>query len=168
MIVFILVIVVTTVAHIWVPVPVVPTPNHIIETALTMAKLKGNETFLDLGAGDGRALIIAKKRYPKITAIGSELIPTVWLFGKLRIWLSKQDVTLLLCDARKQDVSKADCIFLYLIPGIMDDIQKKFDTELRPGTKVLSYAFAFPSKKAAEEKDVPWITGTRKLRMYVW
>jgi len=168
MILFTLVIVITTVAHIWVPVPVVPTPNHIIDTALTMAKLKGDEVFLDMGAGDGRALILAKKRYPKITAIGTELIPTVWLYAKLRIWLSRQDVTLLLQDARKQDISKADCIFLYLIPGIMDEIQTKFDKELKPGTKVLSYAFAFPNKKPTEEKDVPWITGTRKLRLYTW
>ncbi|PIR52799.1 SAM-dependent methyltransferase [Candidatus Peregrinibacteria bacterium CG10_big_fil_rev_8_21_14_0_10_49_10] len=161
-------IVVTVVAHIWIAVPFIPTPKHVGEEMLHFAGLQGSETLYDLGAGDARLLIYAKRKYPSITAIGVEFVPTVWLLGKVRIWISRQTVELRLKDVLKQDVSDADCIFLYLIPSLLTKLEKKFDAELKPGTKVVSYAFQFPHKKPVQEKSVPWLTGQRKLRMYVW
>jgi len=135
---------------------------------LEVAKITGKETVLDLGAGDARILIEAKKKYPKLTARGCEFVPTVWVYGKLRIWLSRQDVKLRLGNALNEKVSDADCIFMYLIPGIMDELEEKFDKELKKGTKVISYAFRFPNKKPIDQVVVPWITGERKLWIYKW
>lgn len=132
------------------------------------AHLQGNETVYDLGAGDARLLITAKRHHPGITAKGYEMIPTVWLFGLLRIWLSRKKVALHWKDALKADVSDADCIFLYLIPSLMGKLKIKFDKELRPGTKVLSYAFYFSGKDPVRTVPVPWLTGERKLWVYEW
>tara|TARA_Y100000310_G_C20633356_1_gene789829 strand:- start:83 stop:628 length:546 start_codon:yes stop_codon:yes gene_type:complete len=162
------IIVVTAVAHIWADVPFVPTPRKVGEEMLDFVELKGKEVVYDLGAGDARLLIAAKRRYPSITATGVEIVPTVWAYGRLRIWLSRQKVKLFLRSVLVQDVSDADCIFLYLIPGLMQKLEKKFDKELKPGTKVVSYAFPFPTKKPIKEKSVPWLKGKSKLFLYEW
>lgn len=66
------------------------------------------------------------------------------------------------------NVSDADCIFLYLIPHMMKKLEEKFEKELKPGTKIVSYAFSLPHKTPVKEMSVPWLTGERKLRMYEW
>ena len=161
-------IVITVIAHIFIPVPFIPTPKKILRQLFAFAKIEDGEHVMDLGAGDARILIEAKKQFPSVQATGVEYVPTVWGLGKIRIWLSRQDVDLQLGDALKTDVSNVDCIILYLIPSLMAKLEKKFDEELKPGTRVISYAFAFPTKQPVNEEDVPWLTGERKLRMYVW
>lgn len=161
-------IVITAVAHIWVAVPFIPTPHVVVEEMLTLAALTGKETVYDLGAGDARLLIAAKRRFPGIRAIGVELVPTVWLLGKLRILFSREEVVLRFNNALTENVSDADCIFLYLIPSLMQKLEAKFDRELRPGTTVISYAFPFPGRTPVKEKLVPWLTGKRNVRVYQW
>ena len=168
-ILFTAIVVVTAVAHIWADVPFIPTPKSVREEMLRLAALHGGEKIYDLGAGDARLLIAAKRAYPSITAVGVEIVPTIWVLGKLRIWCSRQKVELLLRNALSQDVSDAGCIFLYLIPGLMKKLEKKFDAELTPGTRVISYAFSFPSKKPLIEQSVRGLAGGKtKLRVYEW
>lgn len=162
------IIVVTAISHIWADVPFIPTPRCVWEEMLKMAKLSGKEKVYDLGAGDARLLIAAKRAHPSITAVGVEIVPTIWTLGKFRIWLSRQKIEFFLRNVLTQDVSDADCIFLYLIPGLMQKLEKKFDAELTPGTKVISYAFYFPSKKPVKEQSVKGLAGKTKLRLYEW
>jgi len=163
------IVVVTAVAHIWADVPFIPTPKCVREEMLRLAALHGGEKIYDLGAGDARLLIAAKHAHPSITAVGVEIVPTIWALGKFRIWCSRQKVELFLRNALSQNVSDADCIFLYLIPGLMKKLEKKFDTELPPGAKVISYAFSFPSKKPLMEQSVRGLAGGKtKLRLYQW
>ena len=162
------VIVVTAISHIWADVPFIPTPKCVYEEMLRLADLKGTEKVYDLGAGDARLLIAAKRKHPTISATGVEIVSTVWMLGKFRIWLSRQKIDFYLQNALTQDVSDADCIFLYLIPRLMKKLEMKFDAELKPGTKVISYAFSFPSKKPISELQVKGLAGKTKLRVYEW
>lgn len=159
---------VTALGNLAVRVPFVPTARRIAEEMVRFAKLKGNETVYDLGAGDGRILIATKRLHPHVRAIGWEFVPTVWLLGKLRIWWSGQDVSLRLGNALSQDVRDADCIFLYLFPEAMALLETKCDRELKPGTKVLSYVFRFPNHQPFAQQEVPWMGKTRKLWLYEW
>lgn len=166
--VLIIAMIVTVAAHVFLRVPYVPTPWNVARKMVDFAELKGNETVYDLGAGDGRLLITAKRQYPGIWAIGCELAPTIWLWGKLRIWWSGQQIDFYMRNVLKQDLHDADCVFLYLLPSLMEKLGKKFDAELKPGTKVLSYAFQFKNRKPVQEQNVRWLKGERKLRMYMW
>lgn len=158
----------TAVGNFIIKVPFVPSSKKAIEEMIRFADLKGTETVYDLGAGDGRILIAAKRLHPGIRAIGIEYVPTVWLLGKLRIWLSRRKVTLLCGDALKYSVTDAQCIFLYLFPTIMEELGKKFDRELKPGTTVISSVFPFPHRKPIAEKQVPWLGERRTIRLYRW
>ena len=159
---------VTLISHLWVRAPFVPTPKRVVTTMVELANLKPGEHVYDLGAGDGRLLITSKRSVPDIVAAGWEFAPTVWLLGKLRILCSRQNVTLHLGDALHADLRDADCIFLYLMPGLMAALQKKFDAELKPGTRVLSYVFRFPEKTPEREVPVPWLLETKMLSIYRW
>lgn len=163
-----LLIVVTAVGSLWVRTPYIPTPTAVAEQMVQLANLHGNETVYDLGAGDGALLIAAKRAHPKIRAIGIEFVPTVWLIGKLRVLFSKQKISLRLGDALTANVSDADCIFLYLLPGQMQRLETHFDRLLKPGTKVVSHVFRFPHKTPVNQREIIHRENRKMMWLYVW
>ena len=67
--------------------PFVPSPAQVIEYMLRMADLKPGEVFFDLGAGDGRTVVMAAKSFGA-RSVGVELredwVPfmrVVWVTG---------------------------------------------------------------------------------------
>ena len=148
-------ILVTAVGFFILRVPFVPTPRHIASAMIGMIEWKGNERVIDLGAGDGRLLEAVKKQYPSVTAIGCEIVPTVWLLGRVRAMLKRSGVQLHLRSLFHEDVSKADVVFLYLFPGVIEKLSEKFDRELKPGTMVVCQTFGLRNKKPEKEMRVP-------------
>jgi len=166
LVVFVMLLTMTFALHVIIGVPYVPTSWRVAAEMVRAASLRGDEVVYDLGAGDGRLLIAAKRRHPGIKACGWEIVPTVLWLGKLQIWLRKADVSLRLGNALTQDMRDADVIFLYLMPHVLAKLESKFDAELRPGTKVISNTFRFPSKQATQE--VVLSGGRKKILVYEW
>lgn len=150
------------------PVVYVPTPYVVVKEMVALARLQPHDRVYDLGAGDARLLIAAKRAEPGITAIGCELIPTVWALGQFCIWKSGQQVTLRFQNILRCDLRDADCVFLYLIPSLMEKLEEKFDRELRPGTRVIAYVFKIPGQQPEQEVKVPWMGVERAVRVYRW
>ncbi|MEK7563362.1 MAG: hypothetical protein AAB544_03130 [Patescibacteria group bacterium] len=163
-----LLIAVTFIAHLWMPVVYVPTSHAVVKEMVKLAHLQSGDCVYDLGAGDARLLIAAKRKEPGITAIGCELIPTVWALGRLNILASRQKVHLRFQNILRCDLQDADCVFLYLIPSLMEKLKEKFDQELRPGTRVIAYVFKIPGKTPEKEVKVPWMGSERAVRVYRW
>lgn len=159
---------VTAVASIFLRTPYVPTPKKVAQAMVAMANINSSDTIYDLGAGDGRLLIEAAKQYPGISAKGSELSPLVCLWGKMKIALSGHKVTLKMKNLFAEDLSDADCVFLYLMPGLMNQLLEKFQNELRPGTTIISYAFPLAGHTPLKTEVVPWIQGKKKILLYKW
>ncbi len=169
MFLFVFVLVLTFVFTIWARVPFVPTPRKTAQTMLEAAHLNGNETVYDLGAGDGRLLIMAKRAYPGIRAIGFEIVPVVWLLGCMRVLLSGKKVDIRWGNALKANIGDADCIFLYLISGLMPKFEEKFVRELKPGARVISHAFPLPNRTPVNKIEVPGLMGGKsKVYVYEW
>ncbi len=145
-------------------VPFVPTPWRAVQAMLDLAMLNKGDKVYDLGAGNGRVLIAAKKRCPGIRAIGCERVFTIWLIGKFNIFLSGRHIRYHLHDLLKEDVRDADVVFVYVGPAMMKKLQAKFERELKPGTRIVSYAFQLPDKEPQRELNV---TGGRVF-LYVW
>ncbi len=165
LVVLVLALAVTGVMHLFIlKLPYIPTSMGLVRAMVALAKLKGTETVMDLGAGDGRLLIEAKRQYPGVTAIGCELVPTIWLLGKVWIFFSRQQVDFRLCSLFSMDLSQADVMFLYVTPRVMQELEKKCEKELRPGTVIVSHAFRFPHRTPVEETKV---NGETVLK-YVW
>jgi SAM-dependent methyltransferase len=172
---FALVILFTMLVNIVVRVPSVPTPGPVVRMMIDLAQLRGDETVYDLGCGDARILIAAKKRYPGIRAIGYDLAPGAWIVAKIRIFLSRQKVEIRMRDFFGADLSDGNVFLLYLIPEVCRDLRVKFDRELKPGTRVISHGFSLSDKPAKEVVRCPlkswgWIFSAagKGPRIYVY
>ncbi len=135
---------ITTAWGAWRAAPYVPTRSRDVERMLTMAALKDGETIVDLGAGDGRILLTAAKRFPNLRAIGYELSLPVWLAAWMRIAAAglRTRASIRLQDFFHQDLSAADVVFCFLTPEAMKKLGPKFKRELRPGTRIISAVFS--------------------------
>lgn len=155
------------VMQIWTRVPSVPTPHALVDNIIELADIQPGDVIFDLGTGDGRIPIAAKQAQPDCTAIGYELVPSVLYWGRLMAWLKKVDVELCRADAFTADLSKADVVITYLYPEVMEKLLPKLDSELRPGTKVLSHAFEFPGRKPKQTHE--FTVGRKRLvHVYEW
>ncbi len=161
-------VVVTGIFLMVVGVPSVPTPLHIADAMIDMVPWKGREHVVDLGAGDGRLLGRIKQRHPDVSVDGCEIVPTIWLMGRLRSMIKRDGVRVRLQSFRAMNIKDADVIFLYLFPGIMKELQERFDRELSPGTYVVTHTFGFHGRKALKEIRVPRLGGEVSVWLYQW
>ena len=155
LLIFCIVILITMLTSLWILVPYVPTPPKVVKRMIELAKISGSETVYDLGCGDARILISAKKQYPGILATGYELPIGVWILARFRVWLSGLSINICMKDFRNVNFRDADIIFLYLLPKVMSPLMKKFNEELKPGTKIISHGFPFPEKEPIHMERVP-------------
>ncbi|MGB9683593.1 MAG: SAM-dependent methyltransferase [Candidatus Bathyarchaeales archaeon] len=109
---------------------------------LILAQLKPGEVFFDLGAGDGRTVIMAAKDFGA-RAVGVELredlakraLSTVYEEGL------QDRVTIVNGDMFNVDLTSADVIFLYLTTSANEKIKPKLEVELRTGARVVSHDY---------------------------
>ncbi|MFA6254138.1 MAG: methyltransferase domain-containing protein [Candidatus Paceibacterota bacterium] len=130
-------------------VPFVSTPSKRVAIILAAAKIKPGQIFLDLGCGKGEFLIEASRDYGA-TAIGYEVSLWPYLWAKARIMISRSTATIKFASFLKADLSQADVIYCYLLRGMMAKLEKKFVAELKPGSRVFTYAFPLPNRQPNE------------------
>jgi predicted RNA methylase len=122
--------------------PYVPSPPQVIRQMLILAQLKPREVFFDLGAGDGRAVIMAAKDFGA-RAVGVELREDLVKKALSTVYEnSLQDrVTIVNGDMFNVDLTSADVIFLYLTTSANEKVKPKLETELKPGVRVVSHDY---------------------------
>ena len=126
-------------------VPWVPTRAARIRKALELAKLQPGEILYDLGAGDGRVLLMAAVEFGA-QAVGIEIGPVQWALGWLRILLSgsRPNARIRHENFYRADLAEAEVVFVYLTSSQTTRLAKKLAQELRPGARVVSVAADFP------------------------
>ena len=114
----------------------------VVRQMLVLAELKPGETFYDLGSGDGRAIIMAAKDFGA-KAVGIELREDLAKRALNSIYELGLDgrVQILQDDIFKVDLTPADVVFLYLTTSANEKIKPKLESELRPGTRVVSHDY---------------------------
>ncbi|MCS7115318.1 MAG: class I SAM-dependent methyltransferase [Candidatus Bathyarchaeota archaeon] len=131
--------------------PFVPTPLPVVRHMLVLAELKPGEVFFDLGAGDGRTVIMAAKEFGA-RAVGVELREDLAKKALSTVYEEKlQDrVTIVNGDMFDVDLSSADVVFLYLTTSANEKIKPKLETELRKGARVVSHDYEIVGWKPAK------------------
>jgi SAM-dependent methyltransferase len=117
------------------------------------------ECFYELGCGDARLAIEAEKRYG-VKAFGVDVSFPILLVAWIRNRLFKTHVYLICKNLFKTDLSKADIVYLFLMPETIKKLRPKLEQELKPGARVVSYVFPFKDWKPEKvlertEKDLP-------------
>ena len=122
--------------------PYVPSPPQVIRQMLLLAELKPREVFFDLGAGDGRTVIMAAKDFGA-RAVGVELREDLVKKALSTIYEnSLQDrVTIVNGDMFNVDLTSADVVFLYLTTSANEKVKPKLEAELKQGVRVVSHDY---------------------------
>ena len=122
--------------------PFVASPLPVVRHMLTLADLKSGETFYDLGAGDGRTVIMAAQEFGA-RAVGVELREDLAKKALAAIHeLGIQDrVTIVQNDLFKVNLSPANVVFLYLTTSANDKVKPKLKKELKHGARVVSHDY---------------------------
>ncbi len=134
--------------------PFVPSPVQVIQFMLKLANLKAGEVLFDLGAGDGRTVILAAKSFGA-RAVGVELredlakkaLSTVHDSG-----LSDR-VTIINSDMFGVNLTSADVVFLYLTTSANEKIRPKLEVDLKKGARVVSHDYEIVGWKPAKVEN---------------
>ena len=126
--------------------PLVTTKPERIRKALKMAKLRASDTLYDLGAGDGRVLLIAAGEFGA-QAVGIEVGPVQCALIWLRIAASGygERIQVRWADFYKADLRSADAVFVYATSQEVAKLAPHLETQLKPGARVVSISADFPA-----------------------
>ncbi len=122
--------------------PFVPSPVQVIEFMFKLAGLKAGEVLFDLGAGDGRTVILAAKSFGA-RAVGVELREDLAKKALNTIHESglSDRVTIVNGDMFSVNLTSADVVFLYLTTSANEKIRPKLEADLRKGVRVVSHDY---------------------------
>ena len=121
---------------------------------LVLAELKPGEVFYDLGAGDGRTVIMAAQEFGA-RAVGVELREDLAKKALQTVYqLGLQDrVTILHSNLFDVDISPADVVFLYLTTSANEKVKPKLEAELKPGARVVSHDYEIVGWKPVKVEE---------------
>lgn len=130
--------------------PYVPTDKRNVEAMMAMAKIGPGDRVADLGSGDGRIVIAAAKA--GAFAEGWEISPYLWFISKWKIRRAGlQDRAIIhLGSYWHEKFHDFNVITLFLIDTQMGNMERKLRAELQPDSRVVSYAFKFPTWPEAD------------------
>jgi SAM-dependent methyltransferase len=135
--------------------PWVPSSMKIVNRMMEMAEVGPDDVVYDLGCGDGRMVLAAARRY-HARAVGIEIDPLryIWCQFLITILGQRKRIRIVFGNFFNKDLSEADVVMCYLMPDALLKLEKKFKQELRPGTRVVSNRFTFPTLgKVLEDGD---------------
>ncbi len=140
----------------------VPTPDEVVDRMLRMAQVTPNDYVVDLGAGDGKIVIAAAKKFGA-RSLGIEYdaelakhaqgnVEKAGVAGKARIVRG---------DIFASDFSQATVVTMYLLPGLNMKLRPTL-LAMRPGTRVASHSFTMEDWEADE------VSSSDGRRAYFW
>jgi predicted RNA methylase len=123
--------------------PFIPASWGTARKMLALADVKPGQTVVDLGAGDGRLVILAARAFGA-KAIGVEIDPTRWLIANIRIWQLRLrgKAAVRWGDLWKFDPTGADVVILYLTQGTNRRLQDRLLKTLSNGARVVTIAYS--------------------------
>lgn len=134
-----------------------PTHPDRIRRALKLVNLQPDEILYDLGAGDGRVLLIAAKEFGART-IGVEIGPVQCALIWLRIIASGlgDKVQLKWGNYFKTDLSQADVVYLYATSREVMRLAPYLEKQMKQGSRLVSISADFPEWEPSsfDERDL--------------
>jgi SAM-dependent methyltransferase len=132
----------------------VPTPEIMVDTMMTLAKVTLDDFVIDLGSGDGRLVIGAAKRGAR--ALGIEYDDNLVRYSKREA--DKQGVSdkaqFLQADIFATDFSRATVLTLFLLPDMNVRLLPQI-LAMKPGTRVVANYFGIGDWSSDQAVHLP-------------
>ena len=127
-------------------VPFITTPGEVVERMLELAGTRSGDLVADLGSGDGRIVIAAARKYGA-RGLGIELDEKLVNESRENARQAgvADRVTFVQGDVLVADFSPATVVTVYLLPGLIDRLEPRFLSDLKPGTRIVSHSFRMAS-----------------------
>lgn len=140
--------------------PPVPTKPERIRHALKLAALQPNDVLYDLGAGDGRVLLIAAREFDA-RAIGIEVGPLQCAWAWLRAVASGlgERIQIKWANYYKADLREADVVFIYATSKEVVKLAPLLKRQMKPGARLVSVSADFPEWEPSmlDERDLIFV-----------
>lgn len=144
--------------------PYVPTPQDVVDAMLELAQVNGDDFVMDLGCGDGRIVITAAKKYGA-RGYGVDIDPRRIVEAKAnaaeagvagKVEFVKEDLF-------HTPIGRASVLGVYLFPHINELLAPRMLKEMKPGSRVVTHAFAIGKWRPDKEDMV----GARPIHLFV-
>lgn len=147
--------------------PYVTSPKDVAERMLQIAKVRKEDVVYDLGAGDGRIVVLAAQEFGA-KAVGVEIDEELCGKAEDRIKEAKlQDRARMLCtDLLAVDLSDATVVTLYLTTIANAKVRPNLEKYLRKGARVVSHSFEIPGWKPV--KTEVWKGQSSRHTVYLY
>jgi len=134
--------------------PPVPTRPQRIRKALTLANLQPPDVLYDLGAGDGRVLLIAASDFGA-KAVGIEIGPIQCALIWLRVVASGfgNQIQVRWANFYKADLHDADVVFVYATSKEVMKLAPHLEMQMKKGARLVSISADFPEWEPQEFDD---------------
>lgn len=125
--------------------PWLPLWRRDVRRMLTLARIQPGELLVDLGAGDGRIVVMAAEEFGA-KAIGYEIAYLPYFYARFIIVVRnlRGKATVQCKNFFKVQLDQADIVCAFLTPDGMAKLKPKLEKEIKPGARVVSYAFPIP------------------------
>ena len=148
--------------------PFDPTPQEVVDRMLRLAAVKPGDVLYDLGAGDGRVVIAAAKKFA-VKAVGFEIDPGLVKLARENV--RKQGVERLV-EIRQQDFLTADLslpsvVTLYLSYDGNQTVRPRLMSQLKSGARVVSYTFDMAEWQPKVAENYRDVAGNNHM-IYLW
>lgn len=128
-----------------------PTPRRAVAAMLRMAEVGPNDLVYDLGAGTGAIVFRAVRTYrARALAVEVEPIRVAILHLRRRFGPFADRIRIRWGNLFSIDFREASVVTCFLWPGAMERLRPKFESELRPGTRLVSHHHAVPGWEPTE------------------
>jgi len=154
------------IALLWILVPAfyglpsVPTRPDRIRKALKLVSLQPDEVLYDLGAGDGRVLLITAREF-NAKAVGIEIGPVQCALIWLRIVSSglADRIKIQWGNFFKSDLKDADVVYVYVTSQEVLKLAPFLQQQMKAGSRVVSISADFPEWEPStfDEQDLIFV-----------
>ena len=135
-----------------------PTRKEDYNRIAQLANLQPKTTFYDLGSGSANILFYLSKKYD-IDCVGIEISPFWYFYSKIKSLFYKK-VKIKYGNFHKHSISKADVVYVFLLPKTYPKLKNKIDKELNRGAKLILSYWPFedskPKNTSKKEDSAPY------------
>lgn len=127
--------------------PFVPSAHKEVNKILEYLKPKKGSLIIELGSGDGRFLRTASRKY-QTKGIGVEINPLIVLYARFLTFITKTSNVTFVCKSLfDYPLEKADYIYLFLYPKLLDKLVPIFEKQCKKTCIIVSHGFKIPNWK---------------------